>query len=366
MFDLIFDAVTGFHQAAFLVGATLMLGIAAAILADFMHWRLHAKDCFGEIVAFRTSRSRRADKKGGSQRTYFPIIEYLADDGRRIRAHTRSGSSRIANRLPGMSVPILVKHTEENVVRIKGSVRLYFAAVFAGVGLLLLAIALTQYRTNAWTIPCVLAFAGYGAFKLFYNGKKQAGTGVSRAGALSAWKARKLREMTEECDEIDADEAHEIAVKQDRQARKAAPVFGVVALGMLGVGYYFGHGVLSLELDGLRAPGEIARVESRQSTDSEGRSQTMYYPVVSFRDQTEQEIEFTSKFGSSSTPYRRGDPVEVLYSRTNPHSDAMIDRGLWNWAVPGGLTAFGLLILFASIQSFRGVRNRTRDGRIQQ
>ena len=72
---MVFDAISGFHQAGFLVGALLFLGIGVAALADFIHWRLHARGCFGEIVALRASRKKRTNKKGSSQCVYFPIVE---------------------------------------------------------------------------------------------------------------------------------------------------------------------------------------------------------------------------------------------------------------------------------------------------
>jgi hypothetical protein len=358
MLGSIFDAVESFHQAGFLVGSTLLLGIAAAIFADFFHWRIVAREFAGEIVALRASRGQDKGKKTTRQRVYFPVIEYLADDGRRMRAHTFSGSSRLVNKLPGKRVRILVKPGEEDVARVKGLGPVVFGALFAGFGLLLLAIALTQYRFSFWTVPCFLAMVAFAAFKLLLPAKKRTGEGRSRVEAVRAWKRRKHREALEECEEIEADEAHRLAAQQGRATRKAAPVFGLVSLGMMAGGYYVGQGVLSLETEGLSAVGEIVRIEARQGQDSEGRQTTTYYPVVGFQSAGGQQIEFTSRFGSSSTSYRRGDRVDVLYSPLNPREDAMIDRGAWNWLLPGGLSAAGLLAFCASVSSYLAARRR--------
>ncbi len=104
MLSSIFDAVESFHQAGLLVGATLLLGIGAAILADFLAWRLQAREHEGEIVALRASRSRGKGEQKNRHRMYFPVIEYVSDAGRRVRAQTHSGSSRLGDRVPGARV----------------------------------------------------------------------------------------------------------------------------------------------------------------------------------------------------------------------------------------------------------------------
>ncbi len=41
---------------------------------------------------------------------------------------------------------------------------------------------------------------------------------------------------------------------------------------------------------------------------------------------------------------------------------AIIDRGIWNWAIPGGCGLFGALILAASLRGLVGAHRRRAVG----
>jgi hypothetical protein len=46
-------------------------------------------------------------------------------------------------------------------------------------------------------------------------------------------------------------------------------------------------------------------------------------------------VEFKDNVGTDPPSYRAGDKVTVLYLPANPQKDVIIDRGIWNWAIPG-------------------------------
>jgi len=48
-----------------------------------------------------------------------------------------------------------------------------------------------------------------------------------------------------------------------------------------------------------------------------------------------------------------------LYEARKPQ-DAIINRGIWNWAVPGGLVFFGFLMIWGAVSSQCGILSRRR------
>ena len=365
MFETVFDAIQGFHQAGFLVVAAILLGIALAIFGDFVRWRMLAREYTGEIVALR---ARKIHKKEGSrtpQRSYFPVIEYRDNSGQRIRARTYSGGSNLGDQLPGKGVRILVMQGEPDVARIKGMAHVIFASVLAGMGSVCLLIALVEYRSSIWTVACILAMLAVGGFKILASasGRAAGRRGAGGPSSLSEWKKRSKAARLEDCEEIDAVEAHRISAQQDRAARKAAPFFAAISVALVGGGFYLGQEVLALETTGLSAIGEVVRVESKQSRDSDGKTTTMYSPVIRFVSRDGRQIEYESKVSSSSSRYRRGDAVDMLYSASDPERDVMIDRGVMNWLLPGAMTGVGVLVFCVSLRSFFAARRRDRRRR---
>lgn len=134
-----------------------------------------------------------------------------------------------------------------------------------------------------------------------------------------------------------------------RHARNWALVGLVVSSGLLCGGYYSMQSMTAFISNGLRAQGSVSSIESRYSSNSEGSSYT-YYAVVSFDAQDGRSYDFQDSVGSSYPLYKRGQNVEVLYLPDDPQ-EAMIDRGLWNWALAAGLLGGGVLILLLSLRT---------------
>jgi hypothetical protein len=61
--------------------------------------------------------------------------------------------------------------------------------------------------------------------------------------------------------------------------------------------------------------------------------------------------------GSSHPIDKRGETVRVIYEPADLDR-AIIDRGIWNWAIPGGSGLFGALILVASLRGLVGAYRR--------
>jgi hypothetical protein len=114
---------------------------------------------------------------------------------------------------------------------------------------------------------------------------------------------------------------------------------------LLGIGVFQSLRISRLEAQGLRAQGQVVRLNSEHSSGSGGYT---YYPVVRFRTQMNSTVEFKDSVGTNPPSHRTGDKVTVLYLPGDPQRQAIIDRGfLLNWAIPGivFLFAAGLAVL---------------------
>jgi hypothetical protein len=72
-------------------------------------------------------------------------------------------------------------------------------------------------------------------------------------------------------------------------------------------------------------------------------------------------VTFRDAIGSSHPIDKRGEIVRVIYDPADLDR-AIIDRGIWNWAIPGGCGSFGGLILVASLRGLVGAHRRRGVG----
>lgn len=70
------------------------------------------------------------------------------------------------------------------------------------------------------------------------------------------------------------------------------------------------------------------------------------WPIIEFTAEAGQTIRFRGSTGSTSSPYRPGQLVSVIYSRKNP-SNAQIDNFEQFWLGPVSIVLFGLITLGA-------------------
>ncbi len=92
------------------------------------------------------------------------------------------------------------------------------------------------------------------------------------------------------------------------------------------------------------AQGTVIDLKLRSSTDSKGRSSSVYYPVVKFTPSNGEPTTFESNSGSKPPAFKKGQQVEVLYHPQEPNS-AMINSWLELWFLPGMFTGMGSLFV---------------------
>lgn len=98
---------------------------------------------------------------------------------------------------------------------------------------------------------------------------------------------------------------------------------------------------------GIKAEGKVTGFESKDSDDS-----IVYHAIVEFTDQSGNSVKFQDSVGSSHPSFKRGDAVSVLYLPETP-SAAMVDRGIFNWVLSGGLILGAALFLWGALASLR-------------
>jgi len=106
----------------------------------------------------------------------------------------------------------------------------------------------------------------------------------------------------------------------------------------------------TLESQGIEAPGMV--VDLQENYDSDGST---YAPVVQFKTNSGQSIEFVSSYSSSPPAFDVGENVTVVYPPDSP-SDAIIkgDGQILHiifMLVGGGVAAIGLYLLFPTIRA---------------
>jgi hypothetical protein len=122
-------------------------------------------------------------------------------------------------------------------------------------------------------------------------------------------------------------------LKQAQSNKKVVPILAAVAVLLFAIGVFQSVKISRLETAGLRAPGQVVRLNSEHSSGS--GSHYTYYPVVRFRTDRNATVEFKDNVGSNPPSHRTGDKVTVLYLAGDPQRQAIIDRGfLLNWLIP--------------------------------
>lgn len=136
-------------------------------------------------------------------------------------------------------------------------------------------------------------------------------------------------------------------------------IFGIVGVILLGTSGSLTVGSLELTANGLRAEGTVVRLQRRYTRNSDGHGRYVYRPMVQFRTEAGEDLEFRGSTGTGSPAYRRGERVTVLYLPQSPQ-DAKIDSfgDLWG----GPLITFIVGLVFTAIAGgFWVVRARRRQ-----
>jgi hypothetical protein len=337
MFDLFVSGIQAYNQIGFFIGAVICLGIGGLILGYSLYWRMHAVPAMGTIIGVV-----------GKDKMYTPVYRYTLPNGETHEAKSDMSSGWTKGKETGRVVPLLVSAHNPTEARTRNNYALeLMSLVFIVPGLLLGHTALTAFPVTwmTWVM---------GGAMLLYLAERVHRIFIPKGERLSIAEWRKQHDLDglASIDLKQVKPVEQLVTEPGGQPsrimdRKWAPLVGVFALILAGLGGFQTYKMSRLEASGLRAPGAVVSLKEEDSG-----SDSSYYPVVRYRTDKNLSIEFKDSVGSNPPSYRTGDKVTVLYLADAPQR-AVIDRGIWNWAIPLILLIGSGLIAFLTMAMFR-------------
>ncbi|MEZ0224960.1 MAG: DUF3592 domain-containing protein [Alphaproteobacteria bacterium] len=343
MFDLFFNGMMAFQQAAMILGGGLCFLIGAGILSNGLYWRLKAERVEATIIGIR--------KK---DIYYYPVYRYTLQNGETRDSTSSTGTNSMRGMETGKTLRLMVFPDKPEEARPAASILyLIVGLFFLGPGILFLKIALFSYPLTGFSYAMlgVLVLMAALKFSKHIIPKEQRGT-------IAEWKEKRKAARAKEWESSpvstmeafrDTPEGIKAVVQERQQARVAMPILMVIGCAMIFGAWHFGHKMIALTDHGTRAAGRVVSMESSRDSDGD----IAYYPVVEFTDGKSRTVRFKDHFGSSHPSYRTGDDVKVLYLEDMPQPTAVIDRGWMNWLLPGGLGGVGVLFLAMAFSMMR-------------
>ncbi len=317
---------------------------------------------FGLIFYFgnreKAAPERTKKKKGSGGEFYYPIYEYKSLQGERMEHIEDVGGTTFLHCLPGKEVTLLMLPGDPPKVKKASVLGLIFGLFFLLPGLFIANVAVSQFEISFLSVLFVLGIIGYGVFRVYQKyllipeEERRKGWAMIRSGeafkpenisytsSSKIFSGSKGRRMTPE-------EIRARIGSQKRMTVIGAFVMILIA-GGLGVGaYYAQKSMVEYSTRGIKAEGKVTGFESKDSDDS-----IVYHAIVEFTDQSGNSVKFQDSVGSSHPSFKRGDAVSVLYLPETP-SAAMVDRGIFNWVLSGGLILGAALFLWGALASLR-------------
>jgi len=130
----------------------------------------------------------------------------------------------------------------------------------------------------------------------------------------------------------------------------AALLFLLCGLGMLSLAWIEATQQQTFLQNSISGEGIIVDFvkEDYQEQDENGRKRrvTIYTPMVEFTDNNERAFRFTSRYGSSSLDYHKGERVSIIYDPENPNNAEIkaVANNKLVWIMVGGMgTVFSLV-----------------------
>lgn len=329
MFDLILSGVQAFNQIGMFAGALVCLGFAGLILGSSLYTRVHAIRTPGKIIGVLNENG-----------AYFPVYRYTTPDGQVHEAKSDTGSSSASGKETGREVSLMISAHNPGEASVAGDHLLGIIGVaFLIPGVWFGYTALTAYPVTRMTWIMASVF-------LVHTGERLWRIFIPKGPRISVAEWKKLH-TPGDASVIDLSNVQPIETLatpgtptvQWQNRRAAVPLLGLVTLALVALAAYESNRVFLFETGGQRTEGEVVRMIAESSSGGSGYT---YYPVVRFRTADNRTIQFKDNLGSNPPTRHPGDKAAVLYLPGNP-AQAMIDRGLINWLIPGLLFLGGAL-----------------------
>ncbi|MGH1456896.1 MAG: DUF3592 domain-containing protein [Alphaproteobacteria bacterium] len=356
MFDLIFDGVSAWNSMGLFIMAAVFILIGGGISVYELMWLFSGKRVKGRIKEVRA-----VGKAGKGSETYYAVYEYQLPNGELREKVSSWGSGALGKNIPGREVRVLISPRYPNKMKKPHIAVLIFGFIFLLPGLFIMRQAVQTFEFNYMMVVLPLMFFAFIGFKIYLVVSKISEDDW-REGMAAFRDARKEGFSVKSSGGGDSKNARVLSSDEIRERMKAHRKNYVVggyiclllAVGCAGGAYYLGGNMVGKLRVGIPAQGEVVGFESKYSSTSDGSGYT-YYSIVEFTDGGGNLVKFQDGIGSSHRMHKRGDEVNVLYM-PDDSGDAMIDRGIWNWAVSGGLALAAFLLMLAGMDNMKVAR----------
>jgi len=318
-------------EILFLLVGLAFVALGTLIVVSEARTRRGAWEVPGQVIGFSTGSSSDA-------RYLHTIAAYVGPDGHSRYVESSVGSSSPLDAI-GDSVTVLVKPDDPAQATIKSSLSYVLAGVVAMMGLISCIVFFAVFRIDGFSIVGAAVVVAAGSWKL-------RGALRDKPMTLQAWRDYKSklfgpRTFTEDNKHdirwVDPSALRQALENQRKASRVAIPVLLLAGAGLLLLGNHLHTRTEAFLGAAVPGAGVVVGLEDNDSGDT-----TTYAPVVEF-DHDGRTYRFKDSIGSNPPSYRRGEGVAVLYVPSDP-TNARIDRGRWNRAVPIFVGGFGVLL----------------------
>lgn len=335
------NAFPAFFQVGMLMFATICLVLGGLFCAGkFFAQKPGDVRVKARIVAIRAGTSNFEDNKSGM---YYPVYEYTSQNGDAVRAESDWGSSSLSDKKIGTSTYVYVDPANPTKVKTDMPILIVIGLFFLVVGAGLFYGALTLFPLNRFTVVGILAAFVIAAYK-FKKIIIPKHLRLSKEDFQKKINSRFLQDR-QSLPLLGQQDVTKVQRTHDGMVRKSAPILLVLALGMIGGGFFMGHETISLTLDGVPANGKVVDYKSIQ-----GKKGTSYSPVVTYIDEHGTSHTFVNYVSASQKTYAIGEDVPVIY--LSGQETAMISGSIIRWFLPGFLWICGVLTLLSALSSF--------------
>jgi hypothetical protein len=326
-------------EIAFLLVGLVLAALGVAILISEVRARNGASPVSGEVVGYSTGKSRAS---GGI--AYYPVAQYVGIDGVTRYIEGSVGSSSPLG-LVGDAVTVLVHPDDPEKAVLKSSLTYLMGGVLAAMGLGSCIVFFATFQATSWSIAGAVGVVALAAYKM---------RGLLRDKPLSAeawqkykdenFRPRIFTEATKASIAWADPAALQNAVAVQRKAsRFAIPILVLAGVGLLFLGAHLYRTTSAFLERAIHVPGVVAQMVTNHSSDGDNT----YAPVVEFEHEG-RKYKFKDSVSSNPPSYRTGQSVVVLCDPARP-TDARIDRGRWNKAIPLFVAAGGALFFAAGL-----------------
>ena len=313
-------------EIIFFVIGSFVFGLGVYLIVDHIRYVRIALETTGKVKGYKVRKGSKGSK------TYQPVVESYFG-----KFTGRYGTGRPKYEV-GEEVEVI--YIAGKTPRLKSNMP-YFVGVFLMIfGGIFCSVFLVMFNFSIWNILYSL-----GVFVLIALSFRR----VLKSKGIDSIDEFKEVIKTANEEEVDEEEiikqpekVQQIGIQQDRNLKIIGPIFTLVGLSVVGLGIYLGVERYHFLEEAVPAYGVVVDLDERRSDDSYS-----YYPIVEYSPNGSFDaIRFTHDVGSNPPSYSRGERVGVLHLPDDPYN-AIIDKGIFNWAISIFVSLFGML--FASV-----------------